>query len=112
MGKRIDRIPRKNMEELTRYPWPGNARELKNVVEHSMILCGGKCLEVSPPAKVAPETPANLDLESVERDHILYVLKKTGWRLSGEGAAAGLLGLKRTTLQSKMKKLGIRRPAE
>jgi formate hydrogenlyase transcriptional activator len=111
MGKRIDHIPRKTMEDLQHYPWPGNARELRNVVEHAMIVCSGKTLTVRAPRMTSPEISSNLSLEDVERRHILGVLQKSGWRLTGPGGAAGVLGLKRTTLQSKMKKLGIKRPA-
>jgi transcriptional regulator with GAF, ATPase, and Fis domain len=112
MGKRIEHIPRKSMEALQRYPWPGNARELRNVVEHAMIVSNGKTLQPDLPQKASPEIPANLSLEDAERRHILAVLQKSGWRLSGQGGAAEILGLKRTTLQSKMKKLGIKRPVE
>jgi transcriptional regulator of acetoin/glycerol metabolism len=112
MGKRIEHIPRKNMEALQRYPWPGNARELRNVVEHAMIVSNGKTLQVGVPQKLPPEIPGNLRLEDAERRHILSVLQKSGWRISGKGGAAEILGLKRTTLQSKMKKLGIRRSAK
>ena len=110
MGKRIEHIPRKSMEALQHFPWPGNARELRNAVEHAMIVSNGKTLEVRAPHGAFSEMPANLSLEEVERRHILGALKKTGWRLSGRSGAAGILGLKRTTLQSKMKKLGIKRP--
>jgi len=112
MGKRIDHIPRKSMETLQRFPWPGNARELRNVIEHAMIVSSGKTLDVGIPQRESSEIPSNFSLEDAERRHILGVLQKSGWRLSGEGGAAGILGLKRTTLQSKMKKLGIRRPAK
>jgi transcriptional regulator with GAF, ATPase, and Fis domain len=110
MGKRIDHIPRKSMEDLQHYPWPGNARELRNVVEHAMIVCSGKTLDVRVPRMAPADMPTSLSLEDAERRHILGVLEKSGWRLTGQGAAAEILGLKRTTLQSKMKKLGIRRP--
>jgi PAS domain S-box-containing protein len=112
MGKRIDHIPRKSMEDLQRYLWPGNARELRNVVEHAMIVSSGKTLDVNVPRMASSDIPANLSLEDAERRHILGVLEKSGWRLMGPGGAAEILGLKRTTLQSKMKKLGIRRPAK
>jgi formate hydrogenlyase transcriptional activator len=112
MGKRIEHIPRKNMEDLQHYPWPGNARELRNAVEHAMIVSSGKTLDVCVPQKASTETPANLSLEDAERRHILGVLQKSGWRLTGQGGAAKILGLKRTTLQSKMKKLGLNRPAK
>jgi formate hydrogenlyase transcriptional activator len=112
MGKRIEHIPRKSMEELQQYPWPGNARELRNVVEHAMIVSLGQTLDVSIPQRTTSDSSANISLEDAERRHILVVLQKNGWRLSGRGGAAEILGLKRTTLQSKMKKLGIKRPAE
>ena len=112
MGKRIEHIPRKSMEDLQHYPWPGNARELRNVVEHAMIVSSGKTLDINAPQRASSEMPPNLSLEDVERRHILCVLQKSGWRLSGQGGAAAILGLKRTTLQSKMKKLGIRRPTK
>ena len=111
MGKRIDHISRKIMEDLQHYLWPGNARELRNVVEHAMIVSSGKTLHVRVPRTASSEIPANLSLEDVERRHILGVLQTSGWRLTGIGGAAEILGLKRTTLQSKMKKLGIRRPS-
>ncbi len=112
MGRRIDHIPRKSMEDLQHYHWPGNARELRNVVEHAMIVSSGKILDVGIPQKASSEIPSNLSLQNAERRHILAVLQKSGWRLTGQGGAAELLGLKRTTLQSKMKKLGIARPAK
>jgi len=112
MGKRIDHIPRKSMENLQHYLWPGNARELRNVVEHAMIVSSGKTLEVRIPRTASSDIPANLSLEDAERRHILDVLEKSGWRITGQGGAAEILGLKRTTLQSKMKKLGIQRPAK
>jgi formate hydrogenlyase transcriptional activator len=112
MGKRIEHIPRKSMQALQAFPWPGNARELRNVVEHAMIVGSGKTLEIGVPRRTSPEIRADFSLEDVERRHILEVLHKSGWRLTGQGAAAEVLGLKRTTLQSKMKRLGIRRPGK
>jgi formate hydrogenlyase transcriptional activator len=111
MGKRIEHIPRKCMEALQCFLWPGNARELRNVIEHAMIVSSGKTLDIDMPQRAASDIPANLSLQDVERRHILGVLQKSGWRLTGQGGAAETLGLKRTTLQSKMKKLGIKRPA-
>jgi transcriptional regulator of acetoin/glycerol metabolism len=99
------------MEALLRYPWPGNARELKNVIERAMIVSSSKTLSVNVPRSVSYETSGGPTLEDVERRHIKDVLKKCGWRLSGPEGATAILGLKRTTLQSKMKKLGIRRPS-
>ena len=110
MGKRIDRIPRPCMDNLQRYAWPGNIRELRNVIERALIVASGTTLEVRLPGGAVAEIPEELDLEAVERRHIIDVLQKTDWRLSGQGGAAEILGLKRTSLYSKMKKLGIRRP--
>jgi formate hydrogenlyase transcriptional activator len=110
MGKRIDRIPRKAMDAMQRYLWPGNARELRNIVEHAMITSTDETLRLLPPQPESEEISTNGNLEDVERLHILRILEKTGWRVTGKGGAAEILGMKRTTLQSKMKKLGIKRP--
>ena len=112
MGKRIESIPRKTMEQFQRYPWPGNVRELRNVIEHAMIISDGKSLAARVPAISAGDGAASPALEDVERKHILSVLEKTGWRITGEGGAAEHLGLKRTTLQSRMNKRGIKRPTK
>jgi transcriptional regulator of acetoin/glycerol metabolism len=97
------------MEALQSYSWPGNVRELNNVIEHAMILSKDKSLRVHLPRPGSFETGATQDLQDMERRHIQAVLEKTGWRLSGDGGAAEALGLKRTTLRAKMKKLGIKR---
>jgi len=110
MGKEIETISKKTMEALQSYSWPGNVRELNNVIEHAMILSKDKSLRVHLPMPGPLETDATQDLQDMERRHILAVLEKTGWRLSGNGGAAEALGLKRTTLHEKMKKLGIKRP--
>jgi len=112
VGKRIDSIQRKSMEALQHYSWPGNVRELRNVIEHGMIVSAGRTLAVSVPKPVSSETPETSILENIERSHLLSVLKKTNWRIAGEGGAAEILGLKRTTLQSLMKRLGIKRPSQ
>ncbi len=112
MGKRVDHISHKSMLYLKRYAWPGNIRELRNVIERALIMSSGRTLEVYPPHGTIAENPEDLNLKDVERRHITGVLQQTGWRLSGQGGAAEILGLKRTTLQSKMKKLGIRRPSK
>jgi formate hydrogenlyase transcriptional activator len=109
MGKEIESIPKKTMESLQSYSWPGNVRELRNVIEHAMILNKGKILNVQVPKHTYPETDATGTLENMERRHIVAALEKTGWRIAGQGGAAEVLGLKRTTLQAKMKKLGIKR---
>jgi formate hydrogenlyase transcriptional activator len=97
------------MESLQSYSWPGNVRELRNVIEHAMILNKGKILNIQVPKHTYPETDATGTLENMERRHIVAALEKTGWRIAGQGGAAEVLGLKRTTLQAKMKKLGIKR---
>jgi formate hydrogenlyase transcriptional activator len=115
MGKQIENISRRSMEALQRYSWPGNVRELRNVIEHAMIVTRGKSLEVVTPAVMSTGQPDKdnngLAFEAAERRHILNALQRSGWRLTGAGGAAEALGLKRTTLQSKMKKLGIERPS-
>ena len=107
MGRRIDNIPRNHMDELMGYAWPGNVRELKNLIERAMIVCNSRTLKVRPPMGNNVALPQAQTLEEAERSHLLSVLGRTGWRLSGPRGAAGILGLKRTTLQSKMKKLGL-----
>ena len=109
MGKEIESIPKKTMQALRSYSWPGNVRELRNVIEHAMILTKGKTLDVHVPARASSETDFTGNLEELERGHIIAVLEKTGWRIAGQGGAAEVLGLKRTTLQAKMRKLGIQR---
>jgi transcriptional regulator with GAF, ATPase, and Fis domain len=113
MGKQIETIPQRSMEALQRHHWPGNIRELRNVIENAMIVTRSKTLMVSAPTSPDAGKSENdgLDLESAERRHILSALHKCGWRISGPGGAAKALGLKRTTLQSKMKKLGVKRPS-
>lgn len=110
MGKTIHKIPKRNLESLQRYAWPGNIRELRNVVENAMILSRTKTLKIPSPTEKAHGHPKNLTLETIQRKHIKDVLKRTVWKVSGKGGAAELLGLKPTTLESRMKKLGITRP--
>jgi formate hydrogenlyase transcriptional activator len=112
MGKRIDRIPKKTMEDLQSYNWPGNGRELRNVIERAMIVSRGRTLEVFLPesAHVVPSGEGGLTIADIERRHVMSVLERTSWRVTGKGGAAEILGLKGTTLQSKLKKLGIKRP--
>jgi transcriptional regulator with GAF, ATPase, and Fis domain len=111
MGKKIESIPRKTMQALQSYPWPGNVRELRNVIEHAMILNRDASLAISMPGVTYSETEVVSRLDDVERRHIISVLKRTGWRVAGKGGAAQVLGLRRTTLNAKMKKLGIDRPS-
>jgi formate hydrogenlyase transcriptional activator len=119
MGKNIDSIPASTTSALSRYHWPGNVRELENVIERAVILSSGreldvpltglKVAEVAAPASPATAGPAPTSLESVERDHIVRVLEDTKWRIAGPDGAAARLGMKRTTLQARMRKLGISR---
>jgi formate hydrogenlyase transcriptional activator len=100
------------MAALTRYPWPGNIRELQNVIERAVILSPGPLLKVSAAelhTRIASRSGADRcqTLEEVERKHILATLKETGWILSGPKGAATRLGLNRSTLHFRMKKLGI-----
>ncbi len=111
MGKEIESISKNTMEALQSHSWPGNVRELKNVIEHAMILTKGKSLAFQLPGFGLSETDAAHCLEDIERNHITAMLEKAGWRLGGKGGAAEALGLKRSTLYSKMKKLGITRPS-
>ena len=110
MGMRIDRIGEENMRQLQAYPWPGNIRELRNVIERAVILSRTEVLDVSLPeaSESAPALPRS-EVAS-ERSAIEAVLVQCGWRIRGEGGAADRLGLKPTTLEWRMKKLGIARP--
>ena len=108
-GKSIERIPKKNMEALERYPWPGNIRELRNMVERAMILSQGAILVVDVPDAAASAVSPSMSFEEMERTHIVSVLERTGWRVRGNNGAAEILALKPTTLDSMMKKLGIAR---
>ena len=108
MKKSITSIPTKTMDALMQWAWPGNVRELENFLERSVILTHGSVL-AAPIGELAPQDSPEGTLELVGREHILRVLKESGGRLSGPGGAAARLGLPRTTLQSKLKQLGIDR---
>jgi len=110
MGKRIDTIPRKSMEALQRYSWAGNIRELRNVIERAMIVSKDGILLIQMPEHVPAEHSETQSFEEITRSHIIKVLQSTGWRIRGKDGAAEVLGMKPTTLQSKMIKLGIQRP--
>ena len=111
MGKSIKSIPRKIMEDLQDYHWPGNVRELRNVIERAMIMSVGSTLRIEKLQLDATAVDHSMNLEDVEKNHILRVLEGTGWRISGKNGASGILGLKDSTLRSRMKKLGIMRPS-
>jgi len=109
----IESLSRESMEMLCRWPWPGNVRELQNVIERAVILSHGTTLTVSRAefeSPAGPSTPSGT-LEEAEREHILRTLERTGWVIGGPQGAATRLGLKRTTLFSTMRRLGIARRA-
>ena len=113
MDRRIETIPTEEMEALTRYHWPGNVRELENLIERAVILSRGPALHVAlPDERLSGDAPAAspVTLEAAEREHILSALGETNWVIAGPSGAAERLGMKRTTLQSRMAKLGISRP--
>jgi PAS domain S-box-containing protein len=133
VGKHLDGVSRRTLQRLQEYPWPGNIRELENVLERAVILATGPTLDIAPdllptpasaPAADEPPEPADaaegaarqaLDQpqpgrEAAERDHILAVLRQTNWIITGSRGAAKLLGLHANTVRSRMKKLGISRP--
>ena len=104
------------MRALEAYAWPGNVRELENVVERALILSSGPTLAVDAAVLDTSGTAAPAGsrgtLDDVQRAHIEAVLRQCGWRVAGKGNAAERLGMKRGTLQFRMKKLGIERPAD
>ncbi len=107
MGKKIKTVPKKTMDALKRYHWPGNARELRNVIEHAVIISTSDILKVKLPQDPRGVTSRILTLKDAERQHITKVLDRTNWRIKGPHGAAELLGLKPSTLYTKMNKLGI-----
>lgn len=134
-NKTVEYVPAPVMDAMVNYPWPGNVRELENLIERAVLLSPGKELRVPlaefkenavplnfaagpmdvpraaqpvSSAAVPPALPSTLD--DAQRQHILQVLRKTQWRISGPRGAAAILGVKRTTLQARMRKLGIKRP--
>jgi formate hydrogenlyase transcriptional activator len=115
MKKQIDTISSETMSALVRYPWPGNIREMQNVIERAVILSRGPVLHI-PSADLKSRIPDGGEmngfatLEEVERKHILSVLEQTNWVFGGPNGAAARLGIKRPTLQFRMQKLGIARP--
>src|SRR5262245_38493612 len=113
MGKKIDQVSAEALDDLVHYEWPGNVRELANVLERAVILCDGGVLQKehigisSAPAPIENAVPS---LNEAEKLHILKALEKTKWVVGGPSGAAKLLGLNRTTLIARMKKLGIFKP--
>jgi formate hydrogenlyase transcriptional activator len=116
MGRRIETIPSSVMDALVHYSWPGNVRELQNVIERAVILSSGSLLHVPPSdlpstrAESSAAPAAAVTLADAEREHILAVLGEVDWVVGGPNGAAARLGMKRSTLQWKLKKLGISKP--
>ncbi len=114
IGKRIEGVSPETMQRLAAYRWPGNIRELENVLERAVILATGLTLDLEIDGELSP-TPAAIDdsplssLEAIERRHIRAVLRQTQWVIDGPRGAAQILGLHPNTLRSRLKKLGITR---
>jgi transcriptional regulator with GAF, ATPase, and Fis domain len=108
MGKSIESIPSTAMDSLKNYGWPGNVREVRNIIERAMIVSNGPTLEIDLPERAATSGQSK-QLADVEREHIQAVVQAAGWRIRGVGGAAEILGLKATTLEARMKKLGLQR---
>jgi transcriptional regulator of acetoin/glycerol metabolism len=100
------------MRALARYGWPGNVRELGNVIERALILSRGSelCLDAFLASEKAHAGPSER-LDEVERAHLVRVLERCQWRINGAGNAAEALGMRPSTLRSRLKKLGVARPA-
>jgi len=116
IGKKIIHIEPEVIDALMEYNWPGNIREIENLIERAMIISPGNTLSYGdwlPVTKRMAKAgkPGPVKLEDVEKEHIIEVLKTAGWKVSGEKGAARILGLNPTTLEAKMKKLGIKREA-
>ena len=114
LRKQVEPIPPQVMRTLQEYHWPGNIRELENVIQRAIILTSDGVLsmnEISLPLSAEQTAPPSTTLESVEREHILRVLVATSWRIEGPRGAAQVLGLKPSTLRSRLQKLAIKRGA-
>ena len=109
-GKHIDAIDDDSLQAIRQYTWPGNIRELRNVVERAMITARGPRLTITVPVAPVGAPARSARLMDVEREHIRGVLESTGWRIRGAGGAADRLGLRPTTLETRMAKLGLHRP--
>jgi transcriptional regulator with GAF, ATPase, and Fis domain len=109
-GKRFEAVSREDMAALQRYPWPGNIRELRNIVERAVIAARGPRLTISLPPATAAAARRSTKLVDVEKEHIRAVLENAGWRIRGADGAAERLGLRPTTLETRMANLGLQRP--
>ena len=114
LGKPIESVSKDSMLALQRCQWRGNVRELRNVVERAVIVATGPRLTIDPskPSATVAAGHSSIALVDIERDHIVAVLEGVKWRVRGDGGAAKLLGMKPSTLESRMAKLGIHRPRD
>jgi formate hydrogenlyase transcriptional activator len=110
MGRSIEKIQGSTMDAFKSYPWPGNVRELRNVIERFLITSTGTVFRAKfPTTELTAANGHSLTFKEAERNHILHVMELADWRVRGERGAAQILGLKPTTLESRMHKLGISR---
>lgn len=107
MGRDMQTVRATTMKAFQNYSWPGNVRELRNVIERSLIINSGSVFEAELPERGSVMPSSGTAIEDVERSHIRCMLERTSWRVRGRGGAAEVLGLKPTTLEARMKKLGI-----
>jgi PAS domain S-box-containing protein len=116
MGKRVEWIHEADLAALMAYPWPGNVRELRNTVERAMITASGSILRIRAPARASAldgergAPPARVAQAVSEAEQLRATLERCGWRIRGEGGAAAALGLKPTTLESRLHRFGVHRP--
>src|SRR6185503_6551459 len=108
-GKNISSVSPRTMQELQEHAWPGNIRELANVIERAVIHCHGNILQLVDHFKPITDSVPTETLEEVEREYIIRTLENTGWRVEGPHGAAKILGLNPSTLRTRMLKLGIQR---
>jgi formate hydrogenlyase transcriptional activator len=114
MGKKINKVPKKVMEQFKAYDWPGNIRELRNVVERSLITSSGSTFQLADDQvemHKSISSPSNqmASLDEIQQQHIQHILNETGWKINGAGGAAEILQMEPSTLRHRMKKLGIKR---
>ena len=111
MGRNIEIVSASTMRDLKNYSWPGNIRELRNVIERNLITNTENVFRVEMAELMETSTSARQPQAEVEAEHLRKVLEGTRWRVRGKGGAAEIIGLKPTTLEARMKKLGIQRPS-
>ena len=114
MGKKVDEIPQEAMDLLRAYPWPGNIRELENVIERAVIISKGPVLRLGETMGLLRQGSMSdtklVSLAAAERKHILMALDVSGWKIEGQHGAAARLDINPNTLRSRIKKLGIKKP--